>query len=118
MTYSQPVVFPFPGYPSWRLWTCSCWRQAMPEGTPVYPAHIETALTIDVPKGGQVISCARCRTSWLYRENLRDWLKLANDCEIPMTGAERLMHYREGVANEALDDDAAAGDTEVDLSKS
>jgi hypothetical protein len=29
-----------------------------------------------------------------------------------MTGAERLMHFKEGLANEALEDDAPAGDTE------
>ena len=112
MNYLQPVVLPFPGYPSWRLWTCACWRQAMPDGRPVYPAHIETALTIEVPRGGQVVSCPRCRSSFLFRENLKDWLRLDTDCEIPMTGAERLMHFKEGLANEALEDDAPAGDTE------
>ena len=67
------------------------------------PHHIEAALTIEKPRGGHLVTCARCRNSWLFREGRGDWLKLVNDVELPMSGAERLALYREGLANEALD---------------
>jgi hypothetical protein len=108
----QPVLLPFPGYPTWQLFFCSCWVERMQDHRPQLPAHIEAAITIDRPQGGHLVTCARCKASWFFREQAQDWLKLANDVEIPMSGAERLSLYNEGLANEAMDMDSPRLDLE------
>jgi hypothetical protein len=139
---SGPAILPFPGYPAWSLFFCTCWLERMPGGKPQLPAHIEAALTVERPRDGHVVSCGvgTCRSTWVFREASKDWLRLLNDVEVPMSGAIRRNLYREGRAradeeaeismsaarrrdlfeegtvNEILDADSAAGDTEADFS--
>jgi len=94
----QPAILPFPGYPDWGLFFCSCWLERMPHGRPELPAHIEAALTVERPRDGHAVSCGvdTCRSTWLFQEASGDWQRLANDVEVPMTGAMRRNLYREG----------------------
>lgn len=109
MDHTQPLTLPFPGVPAWRLFICTCWLDLMPEDGPHFPAHIEAAQVIEVPKPGDGVGCRRCDSFYLHREIRGDWAKF-HIANIRMSGAERLMHYTEGVANEHLDADAPGVD--------
>lgn len=111
--HSQPLTMPFPGNPTWRLFICTCWREKMKDGVPSFPVHIEATAAIVEPSGGEALMCGKCRSIWFYRKVSQNWLRLGN-LEFAMTGAERLALYIEGVANEALESDAPAGDTTFD----
>jgi len=85
----------------------------MKDGVPEFPAHIEASAAIVEPSGGEALMCGKCRSIWFYRKVSQDWLRFEN-LEFAISGAERLALYAEGVANEALESDAPAGESTFD----
>ena len=113
VSYTQPLILPFPANTTWRLFICTCWREKMRDGLPEFPAHIEATAAIVEPSGGEALMCGKCRSIWFYRKVSGNWLRLEN-LEFAISGSERLALYMEGVANEALESDAPAGETTFD----
>lgn len=104
-----PKLLPFPGFPFWRIFYCPCWLGQMADAEPQLPRHLEAGLTVEEPTAGQIVTCRRCDSAW-YLDKAGVWHRL-QQANVRMSGAERLMHYTEGLANDKLDAEAAAEDT-------